>query len=222
MSKSPLPQAHNWTNYWRLDQTQQFTRVSWSKRRIMRVLAPFASSGKKALDAGCGSGFFSKYFCDQNMDVVALDYAQGALDIARRMTEGKATLVQEDLVKPELAKRLPQRFDLIFSDGLMEHFSLQDQDHIFQNLKSVLRDDGVLITFVPNKWSPWELIRPFYMPGIEEKPFVLRELIALNERNGFKVIEQGGLNTLPWAFSPDKILGTTFGMLLYTISRREI
>ena len=119
-----------------------------------------------------------------------------------------------------MASDIDDRFDLIFSDGLFEHFSKTDQDKIFKNLISLLSDKGVIVTFVPNKFSPWELIRPFFMPGIKEAPFVLSELVDLNQRNGAEVIGRGGINVFPFALSPDKIIGHLFGMLLFTISKK--
>lgn len=124
-------------------------------------------------------------------------------------------------MEDDLSKIVSDKFDLIFSDGLLEHFSPTDQDKIVTNLSGVLASDGVLVTFVPNRWSPWELIRPFFMPGIEEDPFVLSQLIDLNERNGLKPLTSGGLNTVPFAFSPDGLLGSMWGMLLYTISKKR-
>lgn len=221
MKPSALPQAQNWNYYWGLDQSKIFTKVSWSKKRIIRILDEYALKGKHALDAGCGSGFFSKYFCDKGMKVVALDYSDEALKITREKTQGQAKVVKENLVDVSLLNSLREKFDLIFTDGLLEHFSSNDQDKIFRNFSSVLNPSGVLVTFVPNVFSPWELIRPFYMPGIEEKPFTLKGLIDLNTRNHLKVIKKGGVNTLPFRFSPDRILGSGFGMLLYTISQHK-
>ncbi len=220
MSQSALPQAQNWNHYWGLDKTKAFTEISWSKRRIISTMKELIKPGNTLLDAGCGSGFFSKFFSDQGMNVTALDYSEGALKITREKTQGKVKVVQEDLVKAHLETRLADRFDVIFTDGLLEHFSEEHKDCIFQNLLSVLKKDGVIVTFVPNKFSPWELIRPFYMPGIEEKPFTLNQLIQLNERNHLQVIKKGGVNTLPFRFSPDVMAGSVFGMLLFTFSRR--
>ena len=129
--------------------------------------------------------------------------------------------MQKDLLNDNLAASIDHRFDIIFSDGLLEHFVSEDQNRIIKNLSSVLKDDGVLVTFVPNKFSPWELIRPFYMPGIEEDPFTFKQLIRLNERNNLCVKESGGINVLPFAFSPDRWCGRNFGMLLYTISGKK-
>lgn len=219
--KDSYPQARDWNQFWSLEQTQQFTKPSWSKRRIIRVISPYVIKGKNALDAGCGSGFFSKFFCDQGMRTVALDYSEKALEIARDMTKGRARLIRQSLLCDELFSKIDERFDFIFTDGLLEHFMGMDQDKIIGNLRSILKDGGTLATFVPNRFSPWELIRPFFMPGIEETPFVLKKLVDVHERNGFKIVNKGGINTLPFAFSLDKYVGRFWGMLLFVIARKD-
>lgn len=216
-----LPKAQDWNKYWEMEQTQRFTRISWSKKRIIRILQPYVISGGKALDAGCGSGFFSKYFCDQGMSTTALDYSQAALDLAQAKTFGAVNLLKANLVDQKISVLTKERFDLIFTDGLLEHFSPSDQDKIIKNLMEVLNENGVLINFVPNRWSPWELIRPMYMPGITEDPFTLGELRDLHERNNLKVISRGGINTVPFPFSPDAVIGALFGMLLFTIAKKR-
>lgn len=221
MTKISTPQANDWDKYWSADETQRFTKISWSKRRIIRILDRYCRATGRALDAGCGSGFFSRYFCEKNMQVTALDYSNEALAIAKRLTDNKIKTLQTDLTCPGLCDCIEDRFDVIFTDGLFEHFSHENQNAIMNNLKSVLKEEGVIVTFVPNKWSPWELIRPFFMPGIEEDPFVMPRLIDLNERNQLEVIEQGGINTFPFALSPDKFVGQIWGMLLYTVSKKQ-
>ena len=150
-----------------------------------------------------------------------MDYSAAALGIAGQKTKDNARLIQADLLAPELPEVVGEKYHVIFSDGLFEHFSSEQQDCIVKNLKSLLTDNGYIITYVPNRWSPWELIRPFYMPGIEEKPFVMSGLIDLHQRNGLKVVQSGGINVLPFRFSPDKLLGCYFGMLLFVIARKE-
>lgn len=224
MSKQiTTPQSKDWNNFWSADKTEKFTQISWSKKRIMAILNRYiVGEGSVVLDAGCGSGFFSKYFCDKGCDTYSLDYSNEALRIAERLTKGKTKRVQCDFLNDALGEKISVKADLIFTDGLFEHFSIEDQNKIALNFKSVLKDKGCLVTFVPNRFSPWELIRPLYMPGIEEKPFVLSGLMDVNERNGFKVFEKGGINTFPFALSPDKLVGKYFGMLLYTVARKKV
>lgn len=222
MNRPPVINDTHWDRFWDLEKSKRFGKISWSKRRILRAIEPYCFQGGWALDAGCGSGFFARYFCEAGMKTVALDYSQSALKMAKDATGGRAEIVERDLVHSDLSKEFAGRFDLIFSDGLLEHFSSSDQDKIIRNLLSALSPKGVLITFVPNRWSPWELIRPFFMPGIEEKPFDFKQLIDLNKRHGLEILAKGGVNTFPFAFSPDGLIGPQFGMLLFTISRKNL
>ncbi len=216
-----LPKQKQWNDFWGREQAKRFGRISYSKQRIISILKPYFNDGDAALDAGCGSGFFSAVFCDFGMKTVSIDYSQQALDLTKHNTDGRSQCVQADLLASGLAQRCGQAFDLIFSDGLFEHFSEQNKDGILKNFISVLNDDGVLVTVVPNLWSPWQLIRPFLMPGIEEKPFVLRNLIRLHERNGLTVFDSGGLNVLPFRFSPE-VVAPKLGMLLYVAARKRL
>ena len=155
------------------------------------------------------------------MMTTAVDYSAAALAMTEQLTQGKVKTVQTDFLKGDLPQKLNAKFEVIFTDGLFEHFSTEEQDRIMRNLISVLAEGGRIITFVPNRFSPWEIIRPFFMPGIEEKPFVLPQLIRLQERNGLKVTAKGGVNTLPFAFSFEGKIAEYLGMLLYTIAREK-
>lgn len=215
------PQSVDWDFFWNRGQSKDPSKASFSKRRMIKVIDPFLKPNFAVLDAGCGSGFFSKYFCERGLKTVSLDYSDKALQLTKNVTASQSQLIKADMLHERFLASFNCSFDLIFSDGLFEHFSLENQDKIMQNFKALLNKGGMVITFVPNRWSPWELIRPWFMPGIEEKPFVLKELVALHERNGFQVISQGGINTLPFKFSPEGI-ASYFGMLLYTIAQKNV
>lgn len=210
----------DWNRYWVRSKGGRFTQVSWSKRRILARLGPFLKSGARVLDAGCGSGFFSARFVESGCRVTVLDLAEEALAIARQATGGRAEeYVKEDLLDEGFAARHAARFDLIFSDGLFEHFIPADQERIAANLAAALAPGGVIATFVPNALSPWRLIRPILMPGIFEVP--LRRARLREIHRGLTIVDAGGLNVLPFAASPERLLGSRFGMLLYVLARKE-
>ena len=216
-----LPRSTDWNNFWSAEAKKAAGRTSWSKRRILKVLSPYLRPEAHVLDAGCGSGFFSAAFHERGLRVTALDYSEEALRMAEQATGGAADLIQADLLNDDLAARSNKTFDLIFSDGLFEHFIPADQDKIMCALKSVLSVNGVIATFVPNRWSPWELIRPWMMPGISEVPFIRAALKDLNKRNGLVLIAQGGINALPCALSPEGYIAGFCGMLLYSLAKHD-
>lgn len=213
-----LPKEENWDNYWGANTDSRFTKRSWSKTRMMNLLDSVVKEGMDVLDAGSGSGFFSNYFIKKGCNVYSLDYSEDALNITKRLTQNKSkAYLKEDLLDPDFGKRYAKKFDLVFSDGLFEHFGKDDQVKIMSNFRAVKKDDGIITTFVPNKYSWWEVVRPFFMPGIKEDPFTMGRLLTLH--GGMEVVKKGGLNTLPLAVSPDKILGSRVGMILFNFAR---
>lgn len=208
----------SWNNFWLKQEKPLPREISWSKQRMLCLLENYLTENKRVLDAGCGSGFFSKIFCDFHLKTVSLDYSPASLELTRKITAGRSLIIKANLLEQNLSAIFPESFDLIFSDGLFEHFSVIDQNRIMKIFLSILSSQGVVVTFVPNRWSPWQIIRPFFMPGITERPFTLRELLDLNQRNGLKLIASGGINTLPFRLSPEGNFAAKFGMLLYTIS----
>ena len=149
-----MPQIKDWNNFWFRKESRAFTEISWSKRRIMALLSNYLEPGLHVLDAGCGSGFFTSFFCDNGVSATGLDYSAAALGIAGQKTKDNARLIQADLLAPELPEVVGEKYHVIFSDGLFEHFSSEQQDCIVKNLKSLLTDNGYIITYVPNRWSP--------------------------------------------------------------------
>ncbi|MFH1853997.1 MAG: class I SAM-dependent methyltransferase [Candidatus Omnitrophota bacterium] len=191
---------------------------SWAKRRMINILGQYVRPGMRVLDAGSGTGFFSSYFIACGCDVSSVDYSEKALSITRHVTKGKArAYIKADLLK----KALDTKFDIIFSDGLLEHYSQNKQDRIVLNMKAMKKDKGYLINFVPNKRSLWSVVRPFYM-NIKEQPFTIGDFTRIHLRNGLSIVLIGGINVLPFRVSPERLLGRQFGMLFYCIAGERV
>lgn len=211
-------EKENWDQFWTSNTESRFTKKSWSKIRIMALLDEILKPGMKVLDAGCGSGFFSHYFISRECEVYTLDYSDSALLVAKKKTNNQSkAYLKENLLDADFGRRYAGTFDVIFTDGLFEHFTKEDQDKILNNFKASKKATGIITTFVPNKYSWWEIIRPLVMPGIHEEPFTLKQLKTLH--NGLEILKEGGMNVLPMRFSPDQSLGSALGMIVYCFAR---
>ncbi len=205
-----------WDNFWQKHKAA--SSASWSKRRVISVISRYVKPGMDIMDLGCGTGFFSSYFISCGCNVYSLDYSGKALDIAKVTTNNKSRMyMSADVLDAGALASINVEFDIIFTDGLLEHYSLEKQDAIMRNIKAIKKESGYVINFVPNKFSFWSMVRPFVM-NIEEKPFAMKEFIDLHKRNGLNVIACGGINTLPFRISPERLLGRHFGMLFYCVA----
>jgi 2-polyprenyl-3-methyl-5-hydroxy-6-metoxy-1,4-benzoquinol methylase len=205
-----------WDNFWKKHHPGK--PASWSKRRIINILSNYIKPGMNVLDAGCGTGFFSSYFISMGCNVYSMDYSDRALSIAKDVTANKArAYIKADILDETALKGIDIKFDIIFSDGLLEHYSKEEQDRIIGNIKAVKKEQGYIVNFAPNRFSLWSMIRPFVM-DIKERPFILRELLDLHARNRLKSIANGGINVLPFRVSPERLLARHFGMLFYCVA----
>ena len=94
----------------------------------------------KILDVGCGSGTLAHFWKEQGYDVTGLDISDKSLEITR----SKGVYC----VKGDVTKRLPfddNTFDLVYSDGLLEHFV--DPKPVLEEIFRVSR--RYVLTMVP-------------------------------------------------------------------------
>lgn len=197
-----------WNSYWK----SKKTKISINKKRMLKVIKKYLSKGI-VLDAGCGSGFFSKYFIDSGYKVISLDYSEVALKLTKSLNQ-KIITVQGDVFRLPFSQNI---FDLVFSDGLLEHY--KNPLPILKEFKRVLKKNGKIITFVPNKFSYWLFIKPFIMKEIKEFRFNLARLINLHKRVGLEVLECGGFSVFPFKFSPE-FLGKYVGRIIYVVCKK--
>ena len=204
-----------WDDFWK--KKGRLYAYSWAKERIRRILSDYVRPGISVLDAGCGTGFFSSYFISNGCQTYSLDYSKIALSITKEATGHKSKMyIEGDILDETVLAKIGTKFDLIFTDGLLEHYSKMEQDKIVMNMKALKKGRGYIINFVPNAFSLWSAVRPFCI-DIEEHPFMVNELLNLHKKNSLNVIASGGINVVPFRFSPERIFGRYFGMLLYCV-----
>jgi len=150
------------------------------------------SKDKLILEAGCGTGRLCCLLARDfpNLQVIGMDISPNSLKIANRLKE----YLQLSNVSFETGNlfQMPypdNYFDVVFNDGVIEHFSLNENPNYKDALKEMIRvtkPKGKIIVDVPNwycfphtiyKWLLKKLGRPFEYGY--EKSFKHRELIEL-------------------------------------------
>ena len=103
-----------WDKFWKHGDVG----VTPTRRNLFKRFKKIKLPGNaKILDVGCGSGTLAHFWKEQGHDVTGLDISDKSLEI----THSKGVYC----VKGDVTKRLPfddNTFDLVYSDGLLEHF----------------------------------------------------------------------------------------------------
>jgi len=159
------------------------------KRHIAAKL--LLKPGMKVLDIGSGWGGLGLYLADvADVDVtgVTLSEEQHKLSTRRAMDAGLSNRVRFHLKD---YRHETDRYDRIVSVGMFEHVGAKHYDEFFDQVRSLLKDDGVMLLHSIGRMEPpghtnaW--LRKYIFPGGYSP--ALSEAVAAVERAGLWITD---------------------------------
>lgn len=154
--------------------------------------------GAKLLDAGCGTGWFSRRAVELGASVTSLDVGENLLNEVRKKCD--TTRVVGDVTALEFKDNT---FDVVVSSDVIEH--TPDPAKAIKEMVRVLRKGGVLALTVPNRRWHFAVsvgnalkLRPYQ--GYENW-VGWGELRRELEKNGLVVERQLGFHFIPFVIS---------------------
>lgn len=178
--------------YWTAGEEAPPERDPLTERR-WKLPASRVRPGFRVLDYGCGGGVFAKRLFEAGCEVVGIDVAEEALNLARQRVPG----VQFLRVCP--GQPLPGGgFDVIWASEVLEH--VYDTEFLMREFARVLKPEGELLLTVPYHGVLKNLAivlfrfeRHFNPRGGHVRFFTRRSLCKLAEEAGFVAREFVGL-----------------------------
>ncbi len=163
---------------------------------LEKVLAE-SPAAPRVLEVGAGSAAASRLLAQRIAgNVVALDLLPQAMRVARRLLprelNGRLTLVAADVFRAPFAG---EPFDLVFSQGLVEHFP--DPRPIVEAHARLVKPGGWLVLNVPQTLNPytfykhWLMRRGSWPPGWETE-YSPRALARVVTSLGFDAVALDG------------------------------
>jgi tellurite methyltransferase len=96
----------------------------------------------KLLDIGCGEGRNAVFFARNGYDVTAFDLAQSGVDKTKRLAERIG--VDLEVFRADINEyRLTDKFDILFSVGVLHYVPEELRQELFDNYKAFTSDNGI-------------------------------------------------------------------------------
>ena len=189
--KKQIQQTTDWNRYYQAP----FKTACWS-RRIVRntLLRLFYESGLTRqkdlciLEAGGGNSCFYQAVAEHLKPVryCVLDQHQESLDQLVRRIQSRKNIIPPEIIRQNVLESpspdLQKKFDMVFSVGLIEHFSSEGTQGALQFHLDCVKPGGLVIVFFPTPTILYRIIRKAAeLTGLwifhDERPLTVRELL---------------------------------------------
>lgn len=184
----------DWESYW--GSKDRAEEVYSNEDRIVRNLETAGLMHRASvLEVGAGTGRDSLPLAERGAVVYQLDYSYESLRLIRQTS-------RHDTIHPVGGDtfRLPFRdntFDIVFHQGLLEHFRHGDADRMLREQIRVLKQGGFLLIDVPQRYHPYTILKHMLIAIGKwfagwERSFSYPELNRLLLRHGLQPVHRYG------------------------------
>jgi 2-polyprenyl-6-hydroxyphenyl methylase/3-demethylubiquinone-9 3-methyltransferase len=151
LDQKSLVEKSFWDAGWAIEKSRRINLHDYQSYRIARLFDQVLPRGPvRTIEIGAGNSAWLPYMTQKfNHRVIGVDYSKIGCDLLKLNLGGdlsRASVIQGDMFQNCFA---PAVFDVVFSNGLIEHFP--NYIDILSAFKQMLKPNGLLITFVPNK-----------------------------------------------------------------------
>lgn len=186
-----------WNNFW---SEGKFTprENDGLLKAILRVMED-SVAGKYILEVGAGPGYDSIFLAGEGAKSFLVDFSPSSFNVSLRGARERGVMVIPLLADAATLPFEDNSFDLVFSQGLIEHY--QPPDKLIEEQVRVLKSGGFILVDVPQLFSFQALKKRYLMsqnqwPFGWERNYTEGQLKDLLEKFGLEIVALYGRGTL--------------------------
>ena len=163
-------------------------RIRWARR--VKMLTSHLGPGRKVLELGCGTGYFTRELATTGADITAIDISPELLEVARRDCPQRN--VTFEIQNAYALSYADDTFDSVIGSSVLHHLEI---DNALHEIQRVLKPGGLIYFTEPNMMNPQIAVQknvPVIKKRLGDSPdetaFFRWSLVRKLKRAGFRDI----------------------------------
>lgn len=191
-----LPSTEYTEEYYQLTINQYLENQPWMRKRIKDILSLLhPSPGEHILDVGCGIGTISLECGKRGASVIAVDYCDTAVRMARELelaVLGKNEIDYRCLDIKDIST-ISKKFDKVISADFVEHISKTLFEIFLSEVKLLMKERSSLVIYTPNG---------FVQPSVLQKIVRLVGLLPCLRNSNLKEMKKRNCSQRHYPLNP--------------------
>jgi len=158
----------SWNQHWKSRNTiERLKTINTAYPEVVQLLLDLTNEQSNCIELGCGSGTYAIELLANNRKCLASDFSEKALELAK--IKGREIYnigVTTQLVDAYNIPYPEASFDLVFSDGMIEHLDILK---VLKESRRVLKSNGWVVAKVPSGSFLYKIVYHLLSP-IENRP----------------------------------------------------
>ncbi len=130
----------------------------WTEPDPPKELVELIETGKikpcKALDIGCGEGFYAIYLASKGFDVTGIDISKNAIRLAKENAARQGVKIKFIAMNIIDLNKINDKFDFILEWALLHHIIPKQRQEYIEDIKGVLNKGGEYLSICFNNQNP--------------------------------------------------------------------
>jgi Methylase involved in ubiquinone/menaquinone biosynthesis len=148
----------HWENFWSVK--KHVHEVYSNNDRVLRNIRNVTDlKGKRILEVGAGTGRDSFGMVQVGASVVMIDYSMNSLRIIRDLATEEQINVYAVGGNAFALPFYDETFDIVFHQGLLEHFRKKEAELLIRENVRVLKKGGLLLVDVPQRYHIYTIMK---------------------------------------------------------------
>ncbi len=155
MSKYRQISSSYWLSHWQQASSGGTDKIDALSKKLAYYLRKEIDpiTGKTILDVGAGTGRIDVLLAQAGAKLTLLDISDTSIAFCRNTFDHfslEGTFIVLDMFEISASEALKEQFDVVFSSGVIEHYSEQEQQIILANMAYCCKPGGLVINFAPS------------------------------------------------------------------------
>lgn len=185
-----MDKDQGWEKHWGSKTTvKRLKNINTAYSEVVKLLLDLTNEKSNCIELGCGSGTYAIELLVNHRKCISSDSSERALELAR--IKGKELYdidVPTELVDIYHIPYSNDTFDLVFSDGVIEHLEISKA---FTEIKRVIKPDGWMVAKVPSGSLLYKIVY-YALSPVENRPFEA----WLSQKQWYDIIANAGYKNI--------------------------